>query len=167
MPTRPRRLYWDSCVFIHALQQTPDLAPVLKVVITSAQSGDLVIVTSTFTLAEVIGRPRRSFTAADEKLVRELFENPYIVVRDLTRPIATEARRIVVEHGLKPPDAVHVATALDAGVAVFHTTDGHGGKRGLLDANGRIGSPPLTIEPPSFPTQPRLLCPTDEGCEES
>jgi hypothetical protein len=44
----------------------------------------------------------------------------------------------------RPKDALHVATALDAGVEQFDTFD-----RDLIDLSGGIGSPPLGIGTPN------------------
>jgi len=160
-------VYWDSCIFLDALQQTPEWRSVLAAILTAARAGDVRIVTSALTLAEVAHGGNAAGGPADETTIRGLFQNPYIIVRDLDRETATQARRIVREHGLKPPDAVHVATALAAGVSVLQTRDGSGRKRGLLDRTGRIGNPPLSIEVPSWSEQPRLLAmpegPTGEG----
>jgi predicted nucleic acid-binding protein len=148
-------VYWDSCIFIDALQQTPEWKDVLKALAEAARAGRFQILTSTLTLCEVIHAERLDDNA-DEKTIAELFQNPYITVRVLDRHIASDARRIAREHGLKPPDAVHVATALRAGVSVLHTRDGLTKKRGLLKKNGQIGSPPLRIEVPSLAVQASL-----------
>jgi hypothetical protein len=49
-------------------------------------------------------------------------------------------------HKVKPKDAIHVATALDAGVGQFDTFDGD-----LIALSGQIGNPPLVIGRPNLP----------------
>ena len=167
MAPKQRLVYWDSCVFIHVLQQTEQWKPTLSAMVTAAQAGDIQIVTSALTLVEALGKRPADFQPDDEVLVRQLFENPYIIVRDVTRQIADEARRIVCgNHGVKCKDAIHVATALAAGAHVLHTCDGGGDHRGLLQASGKIGTPPLSIALPSLTAQPRLMPPpelTEDG----
>jgi predicted nucleic acid-binding protein len=157
---KPRLVYWDSCVFIDSLQQTPEWLPVLSAIMRAAQSGDAVIVTSALTLAEVVTAGVGS--DQHEHIIRGLFENQYIAVRDLDRPTATRARQIVRDHRLKPQDAIHVATALGAQVSCLHTRDGSDRKRGLLDLDGKVGSPPLAITVPTWSVQPRLLVAPDD-----
>jgi len=153
----PRLVYWDSCIFIEAIQQEPSSLPVLSAIVRAAQAGDVRIVTSALTLAEVVRAQRSSGTAADEQTIRQLFDNPYIVVRAVTRAVATDARAVSRQHGVKPPDAIHVATALAAKVSELHTRDGQGRKRGLINLSGLVGTPPLTIAPPRWAQQQRLL----------
>lgn len=54
-------------------------------------------------------------------LVTEFFENPFIELRNLDRFVAEKARPIVRQFGLKPPDAIHVATAILMKVDLLHT----------------------------------------------
>ena len=75
------------------------------------------------------------------RTVTALF-NRSIVTMALTRRIAEEARELVWEHGVKPEDAIHVASALASGAAVLNTFD-----RDLAARSGTLGEPPLTIEP--------------------
>jgi predicted nucleic acid-binding protein len=157
---KPRLIYWDSCVFIHALQRTPQWEPMLAAIVRAAQSGDVHIVTSALTLVEVA---RSGDTGTDDAVIRGLFQNPYIIVRELDRGTATSARQIVRDHGLKPQDAVHVATAIAVRVSIMHTCDGSGKKRGLLDRDGQIGNPPLAIQVPSWSTQLPLIASPPPG----
>jgi hypothetical protein len=85
----------------------------------------------------------------------------WIVVRDIDRFVAERARTLVWDHdALRPKDALHVATALDAGVEQFDTYDGdldagveqfdtYDGD--LIALSGQIGEPPLFIGNPNVP----------------
>ena len=155
--TKPRRVYWDSCIFIDAIQQTPSLSDTLRQIIADARAGTAQIITSTFTLAEVIGsKDAASRNPALESTIRELFNHRYIVLRPVDKHIAEQARQIARDNGLKPADAIHVATAIESEVQVMHTRDGMSGRRGLLPCNGKIGAPPLCIEYPTWAKQLKL-----------
>ena len=149
----PTSAYWDSCVFIDLLEQTPGRFPVCEDWRSRAEKGDLVIVTSAISLAEVCKLPTTSLLPADQsKKILEFFENPYIVLRQVDRAVGELAHELTRTHGLKPMDAIHVATALLMRVDVFHTYDSAKGRRkGLLAHNGLIGTPPLKIEIPTIP----------------
>jgi PIN domain len=84
----------------------------------------------------------------------KFFENEFIAVRNLDRVCAEHSRAIIRNHGLKPADAIHVATALLPKVDVLHTYD----KEHLIPLDKKIippqGGSPLRIEEPHWDFQP-------------
>ncbi len=99
-------------------------------------------------------RGRKKIPATDKQKVEAFFRNDYIVVRNITRRIAEAARGYVWDFGVDPKDALHVATAVDAGLALFNTFD-----KDLLKKSEKVGDPPLTIQIPqwSAPKLPIIL----------
>jgi hypothetical protein len=72
--------------------------------------------------------------------------------------IAERANRISRDTGIKPLDAVHVATGIIAGCDVFYTYDGKKkSKRGLLQYNGEPWLHPMRIEQPPDPAKGTLF----------
>lgn len=142
------RRYWDACAFLGWLREEPDKVDGCGKVIRQAESGKLEIVTSALTLAEVLyvkgGTP---IPKSDRAQVRALFEHRWIVLYQLDRAIAEKAQEVVWDHGVRPRDAVHVATAMDAGVTCLDTFDGT-----LLGLSG-IGQPALKINKPDIDGQ--------------
>jgi predicted nucleic acid-binding protein len=59
---------------------------------------------------------------------------------------------LVWNHGIRPKDAIHVATALDAGALALETFDD-----GLLKKSGQVGVSPLVIRKPLPPAQSELF----------
>ena len=105
-----------------------------------AEQGNLEIVTSAFTLAEVYKRkcngdssalPPTSDTAFEDYLLRD-----FIVLVGLDREVGTYARRLLRTHKeiKKPQDAIHLATAALNNVDEFHTYDG----KNLLPLNEKV-----------------------------
>ena len=150
----PIKVYWDSCCFIGLLQNEPDKAPALSDLSGKAAAGDLVIVTSALSIAEVCKLPGTGTQPEEQtKKVLGYFENPYIVVRSLDRLIAERANRIARDTGIRPPDAVHVATAIITGCEVLYTYDGKKkGPKALLGYNGAAWLQPMRIEKPPDPS---------------
>jgi predicted nucleic acid-binding protein len=66
----------------------------------------------------------------------------------LDRSTAELAQEVVWEHGVRPKDAVHVATALKSQVEQLDTFD-----RALQRKSGEVGTPPLKIGPPGIEGQ--------------
>lgn len=141
--------YWDTVCFLGVLNEEPDKLSACRAVIAEAERGNVRIVTSALTIAEVLWPKGRPLALPREKteVVQGFFQHEWIVVRDIDRTVAEKARELVWGHdALRPKDALHVATALDAGVEQFDTYDGD-----LIALSGKVGNPPLAIGNPNLP----------------
>jgi predicted nucleic acid-binding protein len=146
-----QRRYWDSDCFLGWLQAEPDKEASCREVLEAAQDGHILIVTSALTIAEVLAlKGAAPIPAENRQVVEDFFRNDYIVVRNITRRVAEKARSYVWDHGVRPKDALHVATAIDAGLDLFNSFD-----QPLIGKSGQIGNNPLIIERPSW-VAPRL-----------
>jgi predicted nucleic acid-binding protein len=139
-----RSRYWDACTFLGLLRDESDKVEDCRKVIAEARSGKVVIVTSALTLAEVLWlKGKDPIPKTDRGKVRQFFRHDWIVMRELDRATAEQAQEVVWEHGVKPKDAVHVATALRVAVEQLDTFD-----ESLIGLSGKVGNPPLTIGRP-------------------
>lgn len=149
MADRALRTYWDSCVFIHALKKTEGHYKKIRALEDEAKSGTADIFISALVIAEVVKTKKHGkMSDTDLRLIKGYFENKWIKVVPVDRPVAKSAADIVRNHDLKPPDAIHLATAIRCGCDVFYTYDGDGDDPGLLQEHGKIGIPSLTIKKP-------------------
>lgn len=152
MTTKSESVYWDSCVFIDLLQQTPGRIDVLRDLVQLAKEGQLKIVTSAFTIAEVVGlSTERPVPHEDVQKIKAFFENDYIFLRQVDRATVELAADIGRVSKIRPPDAVHLATAIRAKCRMVHTYDGdepNPGPKKLLHHDGKIGTPALSIKVP-------------------
>jgi predicted nucleic acid-binding protein len=131
--------------------EEPDKVEHCRQVLAAAEDGKVMIVTSALTIAEVLAlRGKVKIPPADRERVEAFFRQDYIAVRNITRRIAEAARALVWDHGVVPKDALHVATALDAGLTLLNSFD-----RDLIGKSGRLGKPPLIIEKPTW-SEPKL-----------
>ncbi len=143
--------YWDSDCFLGWLLEEPDKVEQCRQVLSAAEDGKILIVTSALTIAEVLAlRGRLKIPAADREKVEKFFRQEYVVVRNITRRISEDARSFVWDFGVAPKDALHVATAIEAKLPLMNTFD-----RKLKNKSGKIGMPPLMIELPSY-FEPKL-----------
>lgn len=125
------RCYWDSDVFLAFVNGEQERVPDITALLAEADRGTLEIVTSTFSVAEVA-------FATEEKTDGTLDQEAEHRIDSLWRPpspvrmaefhigIAEQARSLMrrgIQHGwgLKPGDAIHLATAVDLAVDVLHT----------------------------------------------
>ncbi|MEM1285390.1 MAG: type II toxin-antitoxin system VapC family toxin [Pseudomonadota bacterium] len=121
----PDKLYWDSNAFLAWLQNERGREAACRDTLTAAQSGEYIIVSSALTIAEVLwirGAPKLSEDKAD--VLNRWFRRSFFRVVNLDRRIAQRAQRLVWENGIKPKDAVHVATAFQYGCPILETFDG-------------------------------------------
>lgn len=134
MPDEPDRIYWDSCVFLHYIEGTPEWMPILDSLLEEAsEAKKLVIVTSSASITEVaFAQAERAGKTLDpeiEAAIDALWNDRSAVqLVEYNEIIAREARRLIrraIENGrsLRPMDAIHLATALNRRVVDFHTTD--------------------------------------------
>lgn len=135
------------------LKKEPDKYKKCQAVIEKAELGELEIVTSTLTLAEVLYLRKDVEIGPDQsKVIRKFFENEYILLVNVTREVAELAQDIVWGYKVRPKDAIHVASTLKAKVPILDTFDGY-----LIGLNNRIGDPPLLISEPNIQHQEDLF----------
>lgn len=146
MAASPRRIYWDACAWIALIQKekirddagrtTEDRDMMCRTVIEAAKRGQFEILTSTLSLVEVCKDPAIKGQPADA--VADYFETDYILLVNVDRSAGDHARALMTagHAGLKPPDAIHLATAAISGTEEMHTFDGK-----LLALDGVVDKP--------------------------
>jgi len=141
--------YWDSNCFLRWLKKEPDYEK-CKGVIQKAEEGEIQIVTSALTIAEVIYLlPHEKITRENSNEICRFFEHEYIVFINVDRYIAELARTLLWDYeALRHKDAIHVASALKAKSPILDTFDTY-----LIGLSGDIGVPPLIIGEPNIPYQ--------------
>ncbi|MCA3633528.1 MAG: type II toxin-antitoxin system VapC family toxin [Methylobacterium sp.] len=143
------RIYWDSDAFLGWLNNDPGKASKCDGVIQRAERGEVLIVTSALTLAECLWMRGQSKVPKNKaQIVQRFFKRSFIRVYNVTRKIGEDAQALVWDNGIKPKDAIHVATAIFLGVDALETFDAD-----LIKKSGTVGSPLLKIRQPEAPRQ--------------
>ncbi len=129
----PPRVYWDACVFLDYISEHPDRYPTIEALLEQADQGKRQVLTSVTTIAEVAFAQQEkaagSVSAETEKRIDALWMPPSPVTlvefHVLTARTARALLREAVNRGwgLKPFDAIHLATAKLLGVTQFNTYD--------------------------------------------
>lgn len=146
------KIYWDSDAFLGWFKDETGKAEQCDGVIQRAERGEVLIVTSTLTLAEVLWmRGEKRVSKENAEKVQKFFRRSYIRLYNVTRKIAENAQTLVWDHGIKPKDAIHVSTALNLKVDALETFDEH-----LLKKSGQVGDPLLKIRQPEAAKQSRM-----------
>ena len=138
MPGNYKSVYWDANVFLSYVNAAPGRMPVLSALMEQSAGGEITIYTSAFSRVEVAFTDSEQQSRAPnpeiENLLDDLWANRNVVrAIEIVPPITLAARglmRDAIARGwsLKPPDAIHLATAQwmpRAGFSVdeFHTYD--------------------------------------------
>ncbi|MFL5781021.1 MAG: type II toxin-antitoxin system VapC family toxin [Thermoleophilaceae bacterium] len=116
MPDPFQQPYLDSSVHIAAIKGEAGQVDTARAIFSHARKGTFQVIASTLVIAEVIGAPRKTpLTEEQERVIDNYVFHDFITWVELDQTIALDARRLARQHGLKPADAVHVASAIRAG----------------------------------------------------
>src|ERR1700692_887466 len=159
MASSLKRVSWDACAWIALIQKEKipkfgfkieDREQMCREVIEAGKKGNVEILTSALCLAEVCKNPALVQSQTADKIAA-FFDRDFVFVINVDTAIGEKARELMMGGfaGLKPPDAIHLATALlSPGVEEMHTFD-----KKLLDMDGLLKKPsgePLKICKPSY-----------------
>jgi len=149
----PEIVLWDSCIVIDAIQQQEDIYIHLQPMIRKAEAGELFIVVSSVTVAEVTYCKELSAKGVSQEeqneIIQQWMNQDYIVRRiadfGICRSAAMLAREFSVPgKSLSPIDSIVLATAIKNNVDALITLDDGKGKKsgksiGLLELDQRAG----------------------------
>ncbi|MHB1422016.1 MAG: type II toxin-antitoxin system VapC family toxin [Gemmataceae bacterium] len=122
-------VYLDANAVIYSVEKHPVYWPLLQPLWLAAKGKTIEIVSSDLTLMETLIFPLKSGDAVLADTYEKLFQQAQTRLLPITQPILREAARLRATTKLKTPDALHFATAQQAGCVLFVTNDA--GFRGL------------------------------------
>jgi predicted nucleic acid-binding protein len=145
-------VYWDSATFLAYFQQESGRVELCRGTLERAGAGEVCIITSALTIAECLWLRNAPPVPKDRAdTVRRFFRRSFLRVRNVTRRTSELAQDLVWDYQIRPKDAIHVATSIEARVTILETFD-----EPLIRRSGSIGEPPITIRLPIGPDQGKL-----------
>jgi predicted nucleic acid-binding protein len=123
------RLAFDTAPLVYLIERHPVFGPVVREIVRRVDSGEVHGVTSVITLIEVLALPLKlgqADLAAAYRRFLSRSRNLSLLVIDSV--VAERAALLRARHGLRTPDAVQLAVALEAGCQAFLTNDAGLGK---------------------------------------
>lgn len=124
-PSKVETALMDASALIGVIKGDPEFE-CLKSLLAAVDRGEITLVESTAILAEV--QPEHvkdtEVHALAREAVRALLESPTTQLVDVSTAVARKAGELRVKQGLTTWDAVHLATAILAGVDVLVVRDG-------------------------------------------
>jgi predicted nucleic acid-binding protein len=114
-----RRAYVDACLLIYWVEDSSPLAQAAKAWV--ARQHDARLCVSALVRLEVLVKPTRAGDAALVQVYEKvLIDQEWLAMGD---EVFAHALALRAHHGLKTPDALHLATALHHGCTEFWTND--------------------------------------------
>ena len=135
MGTLSRVVYPDTCILIYWLERNPDYVDAIVQRLRPAQAAAPILVFSELTRLECRVKPLQTGNQIQLAGYDRVFSTPGYRFEGLTRQVFDVATDLRAAHGLKTPDAIHLAAALHFGCDEIWTNDDRLAKA----AAGRIG----------------------------
>jgi predicted nucleic acid-binding protein len=114
----------DTMLFVYHFESNEQFGEPAGALLAAAERGQCRLVTSVLSLLEVLVIPKRH--AMDElcRRYREMFSSfPNLSVRPVDDQVAEIAADLRAAYGIRTPDAIHLATALQAKAVGFVSED--------------------------------------------
>lgn len=117
------RIYWDTMLFIHLLEDKGPLGARAGAIQEAMQERGDQLCTSVFTLGELLVKPIRLGMAEAAARIREVIRPPEVEVLPFDEDVAEHFAYIRARFTIAAADAIHVASAARARVNLFLTND--------------------------------------------
>lgn len=119
------RVYWDSMLFIYWLEEHPVFAKRVDEIHHRMKERRDQLITGAFTVGEVLAGPYRKAAGQRVDDVRRRLRNIVADIIPFTIETADLYARIRGTLRVSPADAIHLASAAQAGTDLFLTNDKH------------------------------------------
>lgn len=114
----------DTMVFIYHFEENKIYSPLTFSIFESLEKGNFNAITSILTLLEILVKPKRESNLILTERYKILLETfPNLQVKALDENIADVASSLRANYNINTPDAIQVATSLEAQANVFITND--------------------------------------------
>lgn len=117
------RIYWDSMLFIYMLEANPVFGPKVRRILNQIVSRGQTLSTSVFTIGEILIGPRRRGSVSGADAVKKYLLGGAVEILPFNEAAADRYSVIRGATRVSQADAIHLASAAEAGVDVFFTND--------------------------------------------
>jgi len=119
-----QKIYLDTNIFIYALEQHPEYAPVVDRLFTLFDTAKATAFTSELALAECLVKPCADGNSDFQvRYQAAITTRPGLTVCPVSRSVLIRTAHIRAAHKVRLPDALHLATALETACDSFLTND--------------------------------------------
>lgn len=115
-------VYVDTAVVIYSVEFNPDYWQLLQPLWAKLQANEISIASSKLTLMESLVVPLKNGNTVLINAYEQLLSSQVTLI-PISQTILKSAAQLRATTNLRTPDAIHAATALDAGCTLFLTND--------------------------------------------
>jgi predicted nucleic acid-binding protein len=116
-------IYWDTMLFVYFIEASPQYGERVKGIWAAMQGRGDTLCSSVFTVGEALTGSYKRGTPEAAAQVREFLQPPRVELIPFTMDVADRYAQIRARNRVSPPDAIHLASAAQAGVDLFLTND--------------------------------------------
>ena len=116
-------IYLDTSAIICSVERIEPYPTLLAPAWQQAEGGQFLVVCSEPVISETLVRTIRDSNADLAGAFSAVFDAPEVVLGPAMRQLWEDTARLRAETGMETPDALHAATDLQAGCALFVTND--------------------------------------------
>jgi predicted nucleic acid-binding protein len=121
---RGRVLALDTVTLVYFLERHPTFFPIVRDLFKNIEKNRFSAIMSSLVFTELLVPAFKAGKSEEAmRLQRVLINFPNLETIPVSTAVATEAARLRADHGIRTPDAIHLATAIDNGAAGFITND--------------------------------------------
>jgi len=114
----------DTMVFIYHFEENQIYSPLTFSIFENLEKANFNAVTSILTLLEILVKPKKENNSLLVERYKLLLENfPNLQVKELNENIADIASSLRAKYSINTPDAIQIATSLEANADIFITND--------------------------------------------
>jgi len=114
----------DTMVFIYHFEENQAYSPLTFSIFESLEKGDFKGITSILTLLEILVKPKKENNLLLTERYKLLFETfPNLQMKTINENIADIASSLRANYNINTPDAIQIATSLEAKADTFITSD--------------------------------------------
>ena len=114
----------DTMVFIYHFEESQIYSPLTFSIFENLEKGNFKGITSILTLLEILAKPKKENNSLLTERYKLLFETfPNLQVKTLNENIADIASTLRASYNINTPDAIQIATSLEAKADIFITND--------------------------------------------
>jgi uncharacterized protein len=117
------QIYWDSMVFIYLLESHPQFVSKVERILKQIESRGDTLMTSVFTIGEVLTGPRRVGAAKLVDTIKAYFDTGRVALLPFNATTADHYSILRASLKVSQADGIHLATAALAGADAFVTND--------------------------------------------
>lgn len=116
-------VYWDTMLFIYWVEDHKVYAPQVQAIFERLRKRGDRLCTSVFSVGEILVGPYKQKQTELAAKIKAYFQAPRVELLPFTADAADRYAQIRATHRVTPADAIHLASAAEAGVDLFITND--------------------------------------------